>query len=70
MQYLAIALTIEVRDPCTAGHQCIQASYAISSEPGLFLEQIKGIRVAVIVHDIDKFYVCLEILKKQSRLRG
>jgi PAS domain S-box-containing protein/putative nucleotidyltransferase with HDIG domain len=65
-----IALTVEMRDPYTAGHQRRVASLAcaIAGELGLPSEQIAGIRVAGIIHDIGKTCVPSEILSKPGRL--
>ncbi|MFQ5997545.1 MAG: HD-GYP domain-containing protein, partial [Dehalococcoidales bacterium] len=66
----AIALTTELRDPYTAGHQqrVTQLAYAISKEMGLNKEVIAGIRVAGSLHDIGKMYIPSEILTKPGRL--
>jgi len=51
-----LAMTVEIRDPYTAGHQERVSNLAtcIAQEMRLPAEQIKGIRVAGIVHDIGK----------------
>ncbi|MBN2468741.1 MAG: HD domain-containing protein [Deltaproteobacteria bacterium] len=61
-----IALTIEKRDPYTAGHQKRVANIArsIGTEMGLAEEQIDGIRMAGLIHDIGKIAVPAEILSK------
>jgi putative nucleotidyltransferase with HDIG domain len=66
----AIALTVEMRDPYTAGHQervALLAS-AIAGEMGLPKDRIEGIRIAGIIHDIGKIAVPAEILAKPGRL--
>lgn len=66
----AIGQTTEMRDPYTAGHQrrvTLLAS-AIAREMGLSEEQVEGIRVAGLMHDIGKMSVPAEILSKPSRL--
>jgi putative nucleotidyltransferase with HDIG domain len=65
-----IAMTVEVRDPYTAGHQKRVANLAryIASDMGLSEEQIEGIRVAGIVHDLGKISVPAEILSKPNFL--
>lgn len=67
----ALASTTEKRDPYTAGHQhrVAQLACAIAREMNLSEEQIEGIRVAGIVHDIGKIYVAAEILNKPVKLR-
>ncbi len=66
----AIGLTTETRDPYTAGHQrrVTQLGVAIAKEMGLSQEQIKGIRVAGLVHDIGKMSIPAEILSKPTKL--
>jgi putative nucleotidyltransferase with HDIG domain len=66
----ALAATAERRDPYTAGHQqrVSQLACAIAKEMGLQEEQIEGIRVAGILHDIGKIYVPSEIINKPGRL--
>ncbi len=58
--------TVEVRDPYTAGHQrrVADLARAIAEEMGLSDDQIDGIRIAGIIHDIGKMYVPAEILSK------
>jgi len=67
----SMALISEVRDPYTAGHQqrVAKLATAIARELGLSEEQIEGIRVAGILHDIGKICVPVEILSKPGRLR-
>ncbi len=66
----AMALTIEIRDPYTAGHQrrVSKLSCAIANEMGLPQDQIEGIRVAGDIHDIGKIYVPAEILSKPGQI--
>ncbi|MHC4459115.1 MAG: HD-GYP domain-containing protein, partial [Planctomycetota bacterium] len=66
----ATALTVEMRDPYTAGHQKRVADLAcvIAGECGLSEDQIEGIRMAGIIHDLGKISVPAEILSKPSRL--
>jgi putative nucleotidyltransferase with HDIG domain len=65
-----MAVTIEMRDPHTAGHQqrVKQLACAIAEELGLDREQVDGLRMAALVHDIGKIHVPAEILTKPSRL--
>ena len=67
----AIALTTEVRDPYTAGHQqrVTKLAVAIAAEMGLPESQIEGIRVAGNLHDIGTIYVPAEILSKPGKLK-
>jgi len=66
----AIALTTELRDPYTSGHQqrVTQLACAIAREMGLNKNMIAGIRVAGSLHDIGKMYVPGEILTKSGGL--
>ncbi len=65
-----VASTVEVRDPYTAGHQRRVATLAqfIGKEMGLSAQQIEGIYMAGVVHDLGKIYVPAEILSKPSGL--
>jgi putative nucleotidyltransferase with HDIG domain len=62
----SMALTLEMRDPYTAGHQQRVASLvtAIAEEMGFSEEQIEGVRMAAMIHDIGKISVPAEILSK------
>jgi PAS domain S-box-containing protein len=66
----AMAVTVETRDPYTAGHQKRVADLArsIATEMGLTKDQIDGIRMAGIIHDLGKISVPAEILSKPSKL--
>ncbi|MBN1363666.1 MAG: PAS domain S-box protein [Syntrophaceae bacterium] len=66
----AIASIVETRDPYTAGHQRNVANLAraIAGEMGLSKDQIEGIRVAGIIHDIGKISVPAELLSKSRKL--
>lgn len=66
----AIAATLEMRDPYTAGHQARVAALAaaIAREMGLDAERIEGLRLAATIHDIGKIRVPAEILAKPGRL--
>ncbi|MGA9348089.1 MAG: PAS domain S-box protein [Anaerolineae bacterium] len=61
---------IEMRDPYTAGHQrrVTQLVCAVANEMGLPKEQIEGIHMAGLIHDIGKINVPAEILSKPGRL--
>jgi PAS domain S-box-containing protein len=66
----AIAVTVETRDPYTAGHQrrVADLSKTIASEMGLATDQIDGIYMASKIHDIGKISVPAEILSKPTKL--
>jgi PAS domain S-box-containing protein/putative nucleotidyltransferase with HDIG domain len=65
-----LASTVEKRDPYTAGHQqrVARLANAIAQEMGLTEDQIDGIKMAALIHDIGKIYVPAEILNKPGRL--
>ena len=65
-----IALTVEMRDPYTAGHQhgVARLACAIAEEMGLPQEKINGMRVVGTIHDIGKICVPAEILSKPGRI--
>lgn len=66
----AIALTVEKRDPYTAGHQqrVSELATAIARELGLPDDRVEGLRLGGIIHDIGKIYLPAEILSRPSRL--
>ncbi|MCL4534626.1 MAG: HD domain-containing protein [Bacteroidetes bacterium] len=66
----AIALTLEMRDPYTAGHQrrTSELAHAIARKLGFSQDDIEGIRVAATLHDIGKICVPAEILSKPGRI--
>ncbi len=66
----AVALTVEKRDPYTAGHQrrVADLARAIATKMGLSNEQINGIRIAGSIHDLGKTCVPADILSKPGRL--
>ena len=66
----ALMSAIEIRDPYTAGHQrgVTQLACAIAKEMGLPEEQIEGIRMAGLIHDLGKINVPAEILSKPGPL--
>ena len=65
-----VALTVETKDPYTAGHQrrVGNLARAIANEMGLPQEQIDGIRMAGLIHDLGKVGIPAEILSKPGRL--
>jgi HD-GYP domain-containing protein (c-di-GMP phosphodiesterase class II) len=66
----AMSLTIEKRDPYTAGHQrrVTKLCRAIATVMGFSWEQIQGFRMAAAIHDLGKIRVPSEILSKPGRL--
>jgi PAS domain S-box-containing protein/putative nucleotidyltransferase with HDIG domain len=66
----ALAATVEMRDPYTAGHQqrVVRLACAMAREMGLEEEQIEGISVAGALHDIGKIKVPAEILNLPGKL--
>ena len=66
----AIALTIEKRDPYTAGHQERVAELAvrIGRRMGLDEQRLEGVRLGAMIHDIGKISVPAEILNRPGRL--
>lgn len=66
----ALASTIELKDPYTAGHQrrvaCLAC--AIANEMGLAQDRIDGIEMAGLVHDVGKIAIPAEILTVPRRL--
>ena len=66
----AIAVTVETRDPYTAGHQrrVADLAFAIATEMNLPADKKDGIRMAAIIHDLGKLSVPAEILTKPTKL--
>jgi PAS domain S-box-containing protein/putative nucleotidyltransferase with HDIG domain len=67
---LAVANTMEMRDPYTAGHQrqVAQLACAIAQEMGFPADRVEGMRVLGCLHDIGKIAIPAEILSKPGRL--
>ena len=67
---LAVAKTVEMRDPYTAGHQrqVAQLAGAIAQEMGFSAARVEGMRVLGCLHDIGKIAIPAEILSKPGRL--
>jgi PAS domain S-box-containing protein/putative nucleotidyltransferase with HDIG domain len=61
---------IEMRDPYTAGHQrrVTQLACAIANEMDLPEEQIEGLRMAALIHDVGKISVPAEVLSNPGQL--
>jgi len=66
----AITLTVESRDRFAAGHQqrVAHLACAMAQEMGVSSEQIDGIRIAGLLHDIGTISVPSEILSKPGAL--
>lgn len=66
----AISLTVEKRDPYTAGHQQRVADLAvqIGKELGLAEHRLEGLGLGAVIHDIGKIYVPAELLNRPGRL--
>ncbi len=67
----AISVTVEARDPYTAGHQrrVADLARAIATEMNLPLDIIDGVRMAASIHDLGKISLPAEILSKPTKLR-
>jgi len=68
----AISLTIESRDPYTAGHQRRVSDLArsIATRLAFPAEEIDEIRLAAQIHDLGKISIPAEILNKPGRLNA
>ncbi len=66
----AMAMTIEIRDPYTAGHQrrVANLSRAMGKELCLSPDQIEGLGMAGVIHDLGKISIPSEILSKPGNL--
>ncbi|MCE5207356.1 MAG: PAS domain S-box protein [Chloroflexi bacterium] len=66
----AIASLAESRDPYTAGHQhrVAELATAIAEEMGLSPEQIEGLTMGCIIHDVGKVSVPADILNIPRKL--
>ncbi len=66
----AMAATVEMRDPYTAGHQrrVADLAVAIGRELQLPEDQLEGLHLAGVVHDVGKISVPAEILSMPKRL--
>ena len=66
----AMARTVEMRDPYTAGHQrrVADLARAISTEMGLSKDRVEGLRMAGAIHDLGKIAVPAEIFNKPGSL--
>jgi len=68
----SISMTVEMKDPYTAGHQqrVSDLARAIATEMGLSADRRDFIRTASSIHDIGKVSVPAEILSKPTKLTG
>jgi PAS domain S-box-containing protein/putative nucleotidyltransferase with HDIG domain len=66
----AIAMIVEARDPYITGHQerVSMLAAAIAEEMKLSEEQIEGVKMAGIIHDIGKIKIPAEILSNPVKL--
>ncbi len=66
----AIALTLEKRDPYTAGHQNRVADLCVTlaRRMGQDADFIEGLRLGTLIHDICKIQIPAEILSRPGRL--
>jgi putative nucleotidyltransferase with HDIG domain len=66
----AMSVTVEKRDPYTAGHQIRVAKLTrmIAEEMGLQKETVEGAYLAGIIHDVGKISIPAELLSKPSQL--
>ncbi|BBO81421.1 HD-GYP domain-containing protein [Desulfosarcina ovata] len=66
----AISLTVEMRDPYTAGHQnrVADLASAMGRKMGLSEDRIYGLKMASVIHDLGKITIPGEILCKPGRL--
>jgi PAS domain S-box-containing protein len=67
---VALANTVEIKDPYTAGHQrrVAQLSCAMARELGWPADRIEGIQVLCFLHDLGKIAVPAEILNKPGKI--
>jgi PAS domain S-box-containing protein/putative nucleotidyltransferase with HDIG domain len=67
---IAMSKAMESRDPYTAGHQKRVANIAvlIAEKMGVGLDQIQGVQMAGMIHDIGKISIPAEILTKPIAL--
>lgn len=67
---VALASTVEIKDPYTAGHQrrVAQLSCAMARELGWSPDRVEGVEVLCFLHDIGKIAVPAEILNKPGKI--
>jgi putative two-component system response regulator len=66
----AMAMTVDSRDPYTAGHQkrVAELATAIGKDLGFSEDQLDGLRMAGVIHDLGKICVPSEILSKPGKI--
>lgn len=66
----ALTRSVEKRDPYTAGHheRTAQLAGLIAARMALPAEQVEGVRLGALVHDLGNIYVPTEILNRPGRL--
>jgi putative nucleotidyltransferase with HDIG domain len=66
----ALSLAVEMKDPYTAAHQrwVTRLACAVAGDMGLVKEQVEGIHMAGLIHDIGKMNVPTEFLIKPGLL--
>jgi PAS domain S-box-containing protein len=66
----AVALTVEKRDPYTAGHQqrVAELCVAIGQELNFSEDRLEGLRLGATIHDLGKISIPAEILAKPIKL--
>jgi PAS domain S-box-containing protein len=66
----ALANTVEIKDPYTAGHQrrVAQLSCAMARELGWPPDRVEGLQVLCFLHDMGKIAVPAEILNKPGKI--
>jgi PAS domain S-box-containing protein len=66
----ALANTVEIKDPYTAGHQrrVAQLSCAMARDLGWLPDRVEGLQVLCFLHDLGKIAVPAEILNKPGKI--
>ncbi|MES9843653.1 MAG: HD domain-containing phosphohydrolase [Candidatus Sedimenticola sp. 6PFRAG5] len=66
----SVSLTVEKRDPYTAGHQQRVAKLAVEISRGMDMDETfqEGLYFGGLIHDIGKIYIPSEILNRPGRL--
>jgi putative two-component system response regulator len=66
----AMSVAVEIRDPYTAGHQqrVAELAAAVAQEMGLSEDDVYGLRMASVIHDLGKITVPAGILAKPGKL--
>jgi putative nucleotidyltransferase with HDIG domain len=66
----AVSLTLEMRDPYTAGHQrrVAQLATAIGERLGLDPDRLEGLHTGALIHDLGKINVPSDFLSRPGKL--